>query len=295
MKKATSLLTAVLLGAALLTAGTAPAQAASPSVKIKKIPTKTAPYKKSVVIKPLSSHKGNIKYVSRTLTAKRGARTIGKNKTSLRLRAGKYKVSTRVKYRTFVNVTKTRSKRVRAFDAGDYVDARCTITKLYEPRNTTYSDFDSTCSGKFNGTFRATGWISNDNPGNGTWWVNDYEATIQLPVRSPASAALSKSYSTYTPTDRALYRTKTVKTRVRKYSKVRTRTLGQRLVVRAGKRPSRAQPRGWNCPSWAPIKGNAESGIYHVEGGAFYNRTIPEACFSSEAAARNDGYRKSMR
>lgn len=49
----------------------------------------------------------------------------------------------------------------------------------------------------------------------------------------------------------------------------------------------------WNCPAWAPIKGNASSMIYHVPGGAYYTRTNPEECFRTESAAVAAGYRKS--
>jgi hypothetical protein len=35
--------------------------------------------------------------------------------------------------------------------------------------------------------------------------------------------------------------------------------------------------------------------IYHMPGGAFYDRTNPEECFSSESAARAAGYRKALR
>lgn len=60
--------------------------------------------------------------------------------------------------------------------------------------------------------------------------------------------------------------------------------------------PAQAKPVStWNCPAWAPIKGNKSSMIYHVKSGAFYTRTKPEACFSSEKAAVNAGYRKSKR
>ncbi|GAA2105963.1 hypothetical protein [Brevibacterium salitolerans] len=52
---------------------------------------------------------------------------------------------------------------------------------------------------------------------------------------------------------------------------------------------------GWDCPAWAPIKGNADSMIYHVKGGAFYDRTNPEECFRTEAAAKAAGYRRSKR
>ena len=54
-------------------------------------------------------------------------------------------------------------------------------------------------------------------------------------------------------------------------------------------------PGTWNCPAWAPIKGNATSMIYHVPGGAYYTRTNPEECFRTESAAVAAGYRKSKR
>lgn len=65
--------------------------------------------------------------------------------------------------------------------------------------------------------------------------------------------------------------------------------------TRAVSLPTSMVPSGWDCPSWAPIKGNADSGIYHVPGGAYYDRTNPEVCFSSETAAMDAGYRRSKR
>lgn len=60
--------------------------------------------------------------------------------------------------------------------------------------------------------------------------------------------------------------------------------------------PGRTKPVStWNCPAWAPLKGNASSMIYHVPGGASYNKTKPEACFSTHAAAVQAGYRKAKR
>ena len=45
------------------------------------------------------------------------------------------------------------------------------------------------------------------------------------------------------------------------------------------------------------IKGNisSKSKIYHIPGGAFYNRTVPEMCFTTESEARAAGFRKSQR
>ncbi|MFD4959683.1 carboxypeptidase regulatory-like domain-containing protein [Microbacterium sp. NPDC058389] len=56
--------------------------------------------------------------------------------------------------------------------------------------------------------------------------------------------------------------------------------------------PSRTSPADvWTCPSWAPIKGNANSMIYHMPWQRYYNATKPEDCFSTESAAVAAGYR----
>jgi hypothetical protein len=47
------------------------------------------------------------------------------------------------------------------------------------------------------------------------------------------------------------------------------------------------------CPPGYPIKGNANSGIFHVPGGRFYDRTVPERCYASAEDAEADGYRRS--
>lgn len=54
----------------------------------------------------------------------------------------------------------------------------------------------------------------------------------------------------------------------------------------------RAPVTSWDCPRNAPIKGNANSGIYHVPSARFYEATKPEDCFATESAARSAGYRK---
>lgn len=48
-----------------------------------------------------------------------------------------------------------------------------------------------------------------------------------------------------------------------------------------------------SCPASAPIKGNAESKIYHLPGSQFYDRTRAERCFESLQEAEADGYRAS--
>lgn len=46
------------------------------------------------------------------------------------------------------------------------------------------------------------------------------------------------------------------------------------------------------CPPGYPIKANDNSGIFHVPGGRFYARTVPERCYADAADAEADGYRR---
>ena len=50
-------------------------------------------------------------------------------------------------------------------------------------------------------------------------------------------------------------------------------------------------PADGECPSGYPVKANDSSGIFHVPGGRFYARTIPERCYASAEDAIADGYR----
>jgi hypothetical protein len=52
---------------------------------------------------------------------------------------------------------------------------------------------------------------------------------------------------------------------------------------------------GNTCPADFPIKGNANSKIYHTPGRASYDGTIPEWCFATEEDAVNAGYRAPKR
>lgn len=71
-------------------------------------------------------------------------------------------------------------------------------------------------------------------------------------------------------------------------------TAAKTVKVTAAPKPTAAKPADkWNCPSWAPIKGNAPSKIYHMRGQRYYDLTTPEVCFATESAAVKAGYRKS--
>jgi hypothetical protein len=59
----------------------------------------------------------------------------------------------------------------------------------------------------------------------------------------------------------------------------------------SGTPPSWVEPVDGECPDGYPIKANNNSGIYHVPGGRFYDRTVPERCYAEAHAAAADGYR----
>jgi hypothetical protein len=52
------------------------------------------------------------------------------------------------------------------------------------------------------------------------------------------------------------------------------------------------EPIDGQCPDGYPIKANDNSGIFHVPGGRFYERTVPERCYADAADAEADGYRR---
>ena len=60
-------------------------------------------------------------------------------------------------------------------------------------------------------------------------------------------------------------------------------------------RRSWVEPVDGTCPSGYPVKANNSSRIYHVPGGQFYERTVPERCYTDAHAAEADGYRAARR
>lgn len=78
-------------------------------------------------------------------------------------------------------------------------------------------------------------------------------------------------------------------------------------AVSAAKEPASAKtaPLGvkpldaWHCPETYPIKGNINprkhTMIYHIPGGQYYDKTMPERCYATEDDAKKDGFRKSKR
>jgi len=49
------------------------------------------------------------------------------------------------------------------------------------------------------------------------------------------------------------------------------------------------------CPEDFPIKGNANSYLYHTPDSPFYHRTKAELCFATEETAKKNGYFSAVR
>lgn len=60
-------------------------------------------------------------------------------------------------------------------------------------------------------------------------------------------------------------------------------------------RPSWVEPVERACPDGYPVKAKLSSGIYHLPGMLNYERTIPDRCYESAAAATADGLRPAKR
>ena len=55
------------------------------------------------------------------------------------------------------------------------------------------------------------------------------------------------------------------------------------------------EPNGDSCPASHPVKAKMSSKIFHIPGGANYDRTNPDRCYRDGAAAEADGLRKAAR
>lgn len=66
-------------------------------------------------------------------------------------------------------------------------------------------------------------------------------------------------------------------------------------------KPTQEAERAWlepvegACPASHPIKGNADSMIFHVPGGMSYERTDAERCYRTAEDAEADGFRQAKR
>lgn len=283
-------------------AAPAPAAAASGSVTISKIKGKKAPYNRTVTIKPQVRKSGKVVIAKKTLTVKRGSKTVAKNKTSVKLKAGTYRVTQKVTYRTFTNKVTSRKveRKVVGVEAYDDVNVTCVASGVEveyldsESDEPWGADVTLECtSPRFDGPLTFDAYLYYDDE---EWWGYSNDDHYGFSTYSFSGTDGTIAGSLYSDEDLMLTKIVTEKKTKRVYSKVKTKSASQKLVITSGKKPSWVWGSGgWNCPAAYPIKGNASSMIYHVPGGAYYSRTKPEQCFATESAARAEGYRRSKR
>lgn len=271
-----------------------PATAAEtkPSVKLSKIKSKKAKYGKKVTIKPSVKKSGKVKISSKLLTVKQGSKTLAKNKKSVKLKAGTYKVTTTVKYK--VGTKKTTTSKYWTSGNFTYLEndtpVSCTITKWTEDEESGEYEWESVCTDTSGNKYLTSG----DDWSEYEYWVDS---------TSPNKYAVGGKWSGILEGDQPLEKAvqKTKKTSKWVYGKTKSKKLTQTLKITQSAKPAPKKkatsmyPSGWDCPSAYPIKGNASSMIYHMPYGSYYSRTNPEQCFATESAAKAAGYRKSKR
>lgn len=108
-------LLAPVLGLALVVGTGVSAEAASPSIR--PIKAATAEYQGSVRIKPSYLVPSGAQVSKARLTVKKGSKTVARNKASAALKAGKYRVTQTLTYRTFSFATRS----VRVVAAGTWL------------------------------------------------------------------------------------------------------------------------------------------------------------------------------
>lgn len=203
-----------------LAVAAAPAEAAT-SLTIKKIATKTAPYKKSVTVRPSVSKKGNVGIKRSSLSVSRQGKSVAKDRTSVGLKAGRYRVTTKVRYRTFSYV----KKQVATVQAGERV-----YWSVDEPYGATAF---SSCV--------AANYVSDDVFDVRCSLDNATVSSITVPSTDTSLESWNTPsgngddlYPDWIITPETLYRNKTVK----KYSGYKTKQRTQTLTIRQGRKPS---------------------------------------------------------
>lgn len=249
----------------------------------------------SATVAPKVTTSGSVDLRSKTITVVQGKKTLVRAKGSAKLKAGTYTVSSVVKYRTAsgsgaskkYSAVKTASKKQKlVVRSAVYLKAIAGKTAPYRGKATIKPNVS-----------RSSG-----------VQLSSSRLTVKQGAKKVATnkSSVALGAGTYRVTTTAKYRIPVYKTTTsvttskkvtkKSWSPTYTATKTQTVRITAGKKPNHVDGTGrYNCPAGYPVKGNASSMIYHVPGGAFYSRTIPEECFSTTAAARAHGYRASKR
>lgn len=246
---------ALAMSAGLVLVGIMPASASTvaPSASVQVQAAKPAPNKvtvhkiktakvdrktKKATVKPSVKATGQVKVTSSKITVKQGKKTVAKNVSSAKLKAGKYSVTTTAKYKTWANKTTTKDVKTRKLvsNGSKLVKMNCKVAGI-EPQYFQGFLIDLLfleCTGDFDGVYEArAGYVLDidDNwpiAGDMIWGESFPEEPY---IRSVYGLRFTTSVY---PLERDLYKTTSTKKKstTKVWSKEQTKTLKQTLTVK---------------------------------------------------------------
>lgn len=74
-----------------------------------------------------------------------------------------------------------------------------------------------------------------------------------------------------------------------------TALVSEKVIREAGPAPAWVAPEAGSCPASHPVKAKLSSGVFHLPGMMYYERTNPDRCYADAAAAEADGLRQAKR
>jgi hypothetical protein len=193
-----------LAASVVLIAGVAPANAApADNVSIQKIAKVKLKNKTKAKVAPKVKTGPAVQVVSKTLTVKKGNKTVAKNKNAVSLKAGTYRVTTTVKYKV------QQSSTALVSDGTTAIPMSCVVTGTelnnVEGYDVTLMFLD--CTGAFDGVYKARMAYVNDPflrslVGDNIWG----DSFLEHPNSVPAVTG-TRFAATVKPVDVVLYKT----------------------------------------------------------------------------------------
>lgn len=216
----------------LISASAISADAAT-AVTIHKIKGKTIKKSAKTTIKPRVTSSSRTKITAKTITVKKGGRTLVSNKTSARIKPGNYRVTTKVTFKTWKTVSKTRQVKSLWYDRGSMVSSSCTISATsgdsLTPRvhvGCRATDFTSTA-------------YSSDLPvqdnGDGTWTVMFADWSTQVLAAAGLEGLRNQTVRGQVIVGSDVYQLSTERYQQRQYSKTQHTSKSQSLKIKAKK------------------------------------------------------------
>lgn len=223
---ATVATSALILAGAAVASAPASAAAAKPTVTIGKIANKTVTKGKTTTVKPVVKTKGNVKVSSKTVTVTKAGKSLAKNKKSAKLGAGKYKVTTTVKYKTWT--TKSTTKKVKVPLTEGMAPMMCktsSVEKITQVDMLTHAADVACTDPKTKGTVKFSNVLFGYDEDEGAWFGGDVRGN----VIALEDLTRTKSQESYVIPAGTL--TVSVKTTKKVWSKAKTKKSTQTLTI----------------------------------------------------------------